>query len=437
LKDPHHHLNNSIPPGTVDVLCGDMRVREHVLSTIRSVYEKYGFTPQHTPILEHACVFDGHHGEGEKLLFHLTDKRGTPLVLRYDLTVPLARVASMYPSLPRPYKRFQIAQVFRDDKEDKGHFREFTQCDGDVVGADTLIADAEVISLAHTGLTELGFTDFTIRINHRQILAGIAEKIGMSKHEAITVLCRAIDSADKITKDGLIGVKRDLAANGIDEQHVDTIARIVAVKGHPSSALPELRRLIGNSSADQGIDELEEILSYLPSGLIDDLKIDVSLARGADYYTGFILEGIVNGIPIGAVLGGGRYDNLVAAFGSAPEPAVGMAFGLDRILTAAKELGMYNDDEVTPEKFLVVAYEGSTQKALLEFAMTLRSQGFGCDFYLGSNPQEDAVKAYAQAYKYRKIATVRFGDIVITDMISGLSYKHGSTATEIGKLVAV
>lgn len=437
MEDPYHHLNNSIPPGTADVLCGDMRVREHVLGIIRSVYERYGFTPQHTPILEHACVFDGHHGEGEKLLFSLTDKRGTPLVLRYDLTVPLARVASMHPNLPRPYKRYQIAQVFRDDKEDKGHFREFTQCDGDVIGASTLISDAEVISLAHAGLTQLGFKDFTIRINHRQILAGIAEKIGMPKDEAITVLCRAIDSADKITKDGLLGIKRDLEANGIQKQHLDTIAKIVSVKGRPSSALPVLRGLIGNASADMGIDELEEILSYLPLRLTDDLKIDVSLARGADYYTGFILEGIVNQIPIGAVLGGGRYDNLVAAFGSAPEPAVGMAFGLDRILTAAEELRMYNEDMVTPDKFLVVAYEKSDQNALLELATRLRSQGIGCDFYLGSNPQEDVVKTYAQAYKYRKIATVRLGDIVITDTISELSYKYDSAVPETGKLASI
>ena len=163
-------MKHDIPLGTSEIFGVDMRRRQAVIDTIRSVYETFGFEPLHTPILENAEVFNGHHGEGEKLLFTFTDSQGERLVNRYDLTVPLARFAGSHPEIPRPLKRYQIETVFRDDKPDLGHFREFTQCDGDVVGSACLSADVEVINVAHFGLSKLGFGDFTIRVNHRGII---------------------------------------------------------------------------------------------------------------------------------------------------------------------------------------------------------------------------------------------------------------------------
>lgn len=166
-------IKNTIPLGTSDVFGFDARIKDYVLDKIKCVYERYGFEPLYTPILENAEVFNGHHGEGEKLLFKLTDKSNEELVLKYDSTVPLARVVSMYHEIQKPYKRYQLQQSFRYDDVDKGHFREFIQCDGDIVGTESLLADAEITMIAHDGLAEIGFTNFTIRLNHRKIIQGL------------------------------------------------------------------------------------------------------------------------------------------------------------------------------------------------------------------------------------------------------------------------
>lgn len=193
-------IANNIPLGTSDVKGFDARVKDYVLGKIKEVYENYGFEPLYTPIIENAEVFNGHHGEGEKLLFKLKDKQGMELVLKYDSTVPLARVISMYPEIQKPYKRYQLQESFRDDDVDKGHFREFVQCDGDVVGATTLLADAEIIMIAYDGLNKIGFSDFTIRINHRKIIQGIAEKAGIYSDSGFIKIQRAIDMLIKSLK---------------------------------------------------------------------------------------------------------------------------------------------------------------------------------------------------------------------------------------------
>ena len=347
---------NSIPLGTSDVKGFDARVKDYVLGKIKEVYENYGFEPLYTPIIENAEVFNGHHGEGEKLLFKLKDKQGMELVLKYDSTVPLARVISMYPEIQKPYKRYQLQESFRDDDVDKGHFREFVQCDGDVVGANTLLADAEIIMIAYDGLDKIGFSDFTIRINHRKIIQGIAEKAGIYSDSGFIKIQRAIDYADKIIKNGVAGIKQDLEKRNVSDTVINVICDLVnIVTEDPFETLDKIQGYLADSnSALEGIQELREILTYIPSNVLSKVKIDFTLARGADYYTGFIIESIINNIELGAVLGGGRFDNLVEAFCDEKVPAVGMAFGLERIITAMKELELTDKLEIYHKKVIIL-----------------------------------------------------------------------------------
>ncbi len=407
----HHNVCRQIPKGTEDITGLAMREREYVLGEIKSIYEVFGFNPQHTPILENAMVFSGHHGAGEALLFKLSDKNDEQLVLRYDLTVPLARVVSMYSDLPRPYKRYQIAQVFRDDKEDKGHFREFTQCDADVVGATSLMCDAETIMMAYCGLKKLGFEDFTIRINHRAILMGIAEKIGLDKREAITILCRAIDGADKVTKDGIEGIVKDLKNNSIPTDYLTYLANLIVIDGSINHVMSELQKQISNDLSLHGINELKEIFSYLSDDILEKVKIDISLARGADYYTGFILEGVIHNSGIGAVLGGGRFDNLVSAFSDISEPAVGMAFGLDRIMIAMNDAGFlfrrHNDDR----RILAMAYSDCDRRILLRYIQPLRDSGVACNCLPIYEENMEIINDYAVKNGVNEIIICRDGAI--------------------------
>lgn len=347
---------NSIPLGTSDVKGFDARVKDYVLGKIKEVYENYGFEPLYTPIIENAEVFNGHHGEGEKLLFKLKDKQGMELVLKYDSTVPLARVISMYPEIQKPYKRYQLQESFRDDDVDKGHFREFVQCDGDVVGATTLLADAEIIMIAYDGLDKIGFSDFTIRINHRKIIQGIAEKAGIYSDSGFIKIQRAIDYTDKIIKNGVAGIKQYLEKRNVSDTVINVICDLVnIVTEDPFETLDKIQGYLADSnSALEGIQELREILTYIPSNVLSKVKIDFTLARGADYYTGFIIESIINNIELGAVLGGGRFDNLVEAFCDEKVPAVGMAFGLERIITAMKELELTDKLEIYHKKVIIL-----------------------------------------------------------------------------------
>lgn len=405
----------TIPPGTADVFGARMRLRERALHIIECVYKQFGFELLSTPILENAVVFNGHHGEGEKILFNLRDKKDVPLVLRYDLTVPLARVIGMYPDIPRPFKRYQIAPSFRDDEPDKGHFREFIQCDADIVGVVDLAADTEIVIMAATGLQRIGFGNYRIRVNHRGILRGIAEHV-CGQDCDVLAFQRSLDFADKVLKEGIPGIKKDLAGKGFDTRAIDILIPILELAGDPLDVLDRIfRMLTGSKNVEQGVSELSTILGYLPKEVYGNVAIDFTLARGADYYTGFILEGVIPDIHVGAVLGGGRYDNLMSAAGGTSEPAVGMAFGLERIITAMEELSMTVEDE-NPTLLLF----GHCKRAVVNYAHRLRGLGVMVDF----NPSiENSSKAdeYARKRSYPAFAECDENGIVsVTPIKEGL-----------------
>ncbi len=406
-------MHYSIPLGTSEIFGVDMRRRQAVIDTIRSVYETFGFEPLHTPILENAEVFNGHHGEGEKLLFTFADSQGERLVNRYDLTVPLARFAGSRPEIPRPLKRYQIETVFRDDKPDLGHFREFTQCDGDVIGNACLSADAEVVNVAHFGLSKLGFSDFTIRVNHRDIIKAIAEKAGVFDDAGVLMVQRALDFSDKVTKSGVEGIRRDLVDYGAPDNVINTIIEMILLDGSDAlEKLSAIEQALGFSETGlAAVDELRTIIEMVPDSILGKTSVDLTLARGADYYTGFILEGVITSVPVGAVLGGGRYDNLVGKFGDKQEPAVGMAFGLERIVTAMKMLGMFNDIEL-PERILVV--DGSSgSKAILDRVMKLRADGVSVD-YVSSRAIIDITSYYNQRFFSAMVNISKDGSVQFT-----------------------
>lgn len=412
------NLRLTIPDGTEDVFGTALQRRHHVLKCCETVYQSFGFKPLHTPVLENAVVFDGHHGEGEKLLFCLKDSAGSPLVLRYDLTVPLARFMGMHPEIPRPFRRYQIASSFRDDKVDHGHFREFIQCDGDTVGIADLTADAEVIAMADMGLKLIGFPRYVIRVNHRGIIRGLA-KYACGSNCNVLEIQNTLDFADKIIKQGVDGIRVDLEKRGLQSETIERMIRVLCFTGTPYEVLENTAKaLAGFPDAEKGVAELRTILGYLDKEILQNVSVDLALARGANYYTGFILEGTIPEIPVGAVLGGGRYDDLMSAAGGASEPAVGMAFGLERILTAMKELSI--DVENTNRTVLVFTSDERLKDDALRTANYLRGNNLMVNFNPNARTACEA-KEYAQQYDYAILCHVcEKGTFLVTSLRESL-----------------
>ena len=403
-----NEIINSIPVGTTDYYGKNANLRNYVLSIIEKIYKKYGFENLNTPIIENAEVFKGHHGEGEKLLFKLKDKNNNNLVLKYDSTVPLARVISMHDDIKLPYKRYQMQPSFRDDEIDKGHFREFIQCDGDIVGSNSLVSDSEFVCISHDALKQMGFEDFTIRLNHRKLIQAIAEKENITSREGILEIQRAIDLADKINKGSIKEIKKEMLKANLKENIVDTIIEIINISKNYSNILTSLEKLEeyfgNNENAKEGIKDLKEIISLLPEAVLKNVKIDFTLARGADYYTGFIIEAVINNLKIGAVLGGGRYDDLVAAFSNKKVPAVGLAFGMERLIIAMKELGL--DKKSYDEEGKILLYADPSQKNnAVKVANKLRSK-YNVSLVFNNELNYDQVKDYCISGGFSLIASL-------------------------------
>ena len=387
--------------GMRDFLPADVRRREYVIRVIKDVYERYGFEPLETPAVENIETLLGKYGEeGNQLIFKIL-KRGehektgeADLALRYDLTVPLARVVAEYgDKLPRFFKRYQIQPVWRADRPARGRFREFYQCDVDVTGTRSPVVEAELCAAASEVLTTLGFRDFTIRLNHRQVLAGVLEAAGISadKHGDALV---AIDKLDKIGREG---VAREFAARGIAAEsgeellgffenlpaleHAaefiaegDRAAEVSKAVAYNHAALGRLVEFVGGHDAGAlGIENLRGINEYVEAyGVADRIKIDPSLARGLSYYTGAIMEISVPDLA-GSLGGGGRYDNLVGMFSGRDIPACGFSLGLERIIVVMTERGMFPESlERAAADVLVTVWNEDSVRDSLAFAAELR-----------------------------------------------------------------
>lgn len=372
-----------LPRGMRDILPEKMILRDYVMNAIRTVFEQFGFEPLHTPAVEMAETLMGKYGpDAERLIYDVRQRQGhEDLALRYDLSVPLSRVVAMNPDLLLPFKRYQIAPVWRAERPQKGRYREFYQCDADIVGSASMLADAEIITVIYTVLERLGFRRYTTRINNRKVLTGIGIYSGV-EGEALGHLYRSIDKLDRI---GMDGVRRELRDAGIAEDVIARMVDLLQIRGESAAIIPEMmRRLEGIPIAAEGLAELRDLVSYLDAMGVPPsaYQIDFSMVRGLDYYTGPIYETVVEEPKIGSITGGGRYDHLIEMFSERGYPATGTTIGIERIIDVMDELGMFPSSlRRTLVEVLVLQFDPGLLAETLRFAHSLREQGLRVELY--------------------------------------------------------
>ena len=435
--------------GMRDFLPDDVRKRDYVIGVIKDVYERYGFEPLETPAAENIETLMGKYGEeGNQLIFKIL-KRGVhettgeaDLALRYDLTVPLARVVAEYrDELPKFFKRYQIQPVWRADRPARGRFREFFQCDVDVLGSKSMLVEAEICAAASDVLTQLGFKDFCIRLNHRKALTGIlgVSGVALESHD------NALIALDKLEKVGRDGVAKEFAARGISEVAgqrllsffgdlgaLDHAADIAAGDdperkrvGLNKAILGRIVEFVGdNEMGAAGVDELSSILKFAEaSGIGRYIQIDPTLARGLSYYTGAIMEINVKDLA-GSLGGGGRYDNLVGMFLGQDIPACGFSLGLERIIVVMSERQMFPPEVGSaPAQVMVAIWDESSVADSIQLARELRASGLSVDLY----PEVDKVRKQFKYAADKKISFVALmgdeerqrGEIALKDLKTG------------------
>lgn len=376
-----------IPKGFLEFLPQEQLVINRLLETIRSSYESYGFTPLETPALELAeVILAKGGGETEKQVFQFS-KGDEEYCLHFDLTVPLARyVAQHWSELVFPFKRYQIQKVWRAESPQKGRYREFYQCDVDIIGATSMTADAEIASVAYTTFQRLGFGPVTISINNRKLVTGLLESLEVSL-EMVTDVLRIIDKADKIGQDN---VASELKHLGLADSQVKALMEFTQISGSNDQVLQTLQSQSpnGNQIYEQGFHELSEVYKLSRSTGIpeDSLRINPQIARGLDYYTGTVYETTLDSFPqIGSVCSGGRFDDLTRHYSDRDLPGVGISIGLTRLFAALTETGVLDFSRRTPAKVLLVAQDDKYLPVCLEVADELRQIGVNTEQYLESH----------------------------------------------------
>lgn len=374
-----------LPKGTRDFLPAQMRQRRKVIETVRSVFVAHGFEALETPAFERLETLTGKYGEeGDRLIYKIL-KRGeggekgeSDLALRYDLTVPFARVLSMNADLRLPFKRFQMQPVWRADRPQKGRFREFWQCDVDIAGATSAAAEAEVLAVAVESLDALGFTQYSVLLNDRRILAALARELGVAERE--TSLLIALDKLDKIGKEG---VSKELLARGFAVELPDRLWALLDVPSEQDAALDALEARL-DEEGRAGVATLRQVLAYAVALGIPRARIAVApaLARGLDYYTGPVYEVVVEDGGVGTIAAGGRYDRLIGLLSGREVPAVGIALGLERILAIMEDRGLFAD--LAPEvQVFVAVFAPELMEASLRVGAALRAASIPTEVYLG------------------------------------------------------
>ncbi|MBI4052661.1 MAG: histidine--tRNA ligase [Candidatus Diapherotrites archaeon] len=370
--------------GMRDILPEQARKKLFLEGLARRIFEKYGFQPMQTPVVEDFALLAKKGSGGEAIkeeIYYFKDKSERELGLRFDLTVPLARVIATNPQLPKPFKRYQIERVYRYDRPGAKRYREFTQADADIIGVKSVFADFELIALAAEFFSEIN-VDFYIRLNNRKLLEAVAQANGVEERQ----IKDCFRSLDKLEKIGEEEVRKELEQKGISDKIIETL------KKNDFEGLPK------DVKEKDGFKELKELLDLLEeNGLSKKVKVDLSLARGLEYYTGNVFEVSSAGISCG---GGGRYDNLIESYGGSPTPAIGISFGIDRLLDVVEEkLGVEN-----PVKFFVIPI-GKTQKECLKIVQEMRRLGLNTDIDLvGRGISKNLEFASKQGIKFAIIA---------------------------------
>jgi histidyl-tRNA synthetase len=368
--------------GFRDYLPEAMIPRERLIDTARRVYRSYGFSPIDTPALEYLEILSGKGSdETDKQLYKFQDHGGRWVGLRFDLTVPLARFAAQHVNeLGVPFKRYHIASVWRGENTQRGRYREFMQCDFDTIGTLSVAADIETTLVIHDLFRSLGFGEFTIRLNNRMVLTGLLEKLGLADRS--TAVLRALDKLGKIGPDAVAAEM--VAAAGASEEQAKQVLRLAELTGSNDEVLCQLDPLVaGNETGEIGVAKLREVIGGVTAAGVSEerIRLDVSIARGLDYYTGTIFETFLNALPgIGSVCSGGRYDNLAGLFTSQALPGIGASLGLDRLLAAMEELGMV-EKVSTPAPVFIPFFDAAHLHDYLRLAAALRAAGVGVEVF--------------------------------------------------------
>ena len=432
----------SIPKGTRDFGPVEMAKRNYIFNTIQEVYALYGFSQIETPSMENLSTLMGKYGEeGDKLLFKILNSgdflhgmsadevANTSTLklaakfcekgLRYDLTVPFARyVVQHRDELQLPFKRYQIQPVWRADRPQKGRYREFYQCDADVVGSDSLINEVELMQIVDTVFTKFGIR-VQIKINNRKILTGIAEVIGEA--DKIVDITVAIDKLDKI---GLEAVNEELRNDGISEEAIEKLQPIIKLEGTNDEKLQVIREVLASSEVGlKGVEETQYILDNLKGCLKNEIQLDLTLARGLNYYTGAIFEVKALDVQIGSITGGGRYDNLTGIFGMPGLSGVGISFGADRIYDVLNQLELYPTDAMTGTQLLFINFGEKETAYCMPIARVAREAGIRTEVYPDSVKMKKQM-AYANAKQIPFVALAGENEIAehkltLKNMITG------------------
>lgn len=437
----------SIPKGTRDFSPIEVERRSYIFNTIRTTFKKYGYQAIETPTMENLSTLTGKYGdEGDQLIFKILNSgdflakaseeklvnRNSKAItseisekaLRYDLTVPFARYVVMHQNeIALPFKRYQIQPVWRADRPQKGRYREFYQCDADVVGSDSLLNEAEFICIYDEALSNLGFKDFSVLINNRKILAGISEYVG--KPELLIDMTVAIDKLDKI---GLEGVKTELQTKGFTEQDLVKLEPVILLSGTSEEKIKSLKNILANSEIGQkGIEELEMVFSILKNFKSRNAKVelDITLARGLNYYTGAIFEVKTHEVAMGSIGGGGRYDDLTGMFGLKNLTGVGISFGADRIYDVMEELKLFPENALSTTKVLITHFDEKAFNYALPVIAKLRENNIASELYPNIAKMQKQMK-YANDKGIAYVIVI--GD---TEMQTGkLAFKNMLTGTQ-------
>lgn len=381
--------------GFRDFLPEEMRLRLKVFEIFRSVFEKYGYEPLETPTLEYAEILLGKYGnEAEKLIYQFTDRGGRRVAMKYDLTVPASRVIAQYQDkLPLPFKRYQIQPVWRAENTQKGRFREFYQCDADVFGISSMLADAEFIMMGLEIMEKLGFKDYLTRINNRKLINGIIKFANASDNQFYNI-CIAIDKLEKV---GIDGVKTELKNKNITDDIISKIFEILSLNDQSSDKLIDLlsNKLKKIEEAQQGLNELKEIFDIFKAARIQSnkYKFDLSIIRGLSYYTGPVWEFVVKDGGVGSIAGCGRYDKLISLYLDKDIPATGGSFGIERIVEIIKDRKMLSNS--INKNILVTIFSPEFTYKSLEIANRLRYYGLNSELYLDNKTRLDKQLKYA------------------------------------------
>lgn len=391
----------TIPSGTRDFGPAEVAKRNYIINTIKTVYELYGYQPLETPVMENLSTLMGKYGEeGDKLLFKilnsgdylkdadpdiLIEKNSNKVLssisekgLRYDLTVPFARYVVMHQNeITFPFKRYQIQPVWRADRPQKGRYREFYQCDADVIGSNSLLLDAEFVMMIKDVFEKLNLS-VTIRLNNRKILDGLNEYIGETEKNVLLVTI--IDKLDKI---GIEGISNELKEKGFADAQIEKIKSVIQFSGDTTAKIDFLENALNGEKGKKGISEIRELFSKL-NGIESkriQIEFDLTLARGLSYYTGTIYEVVANDVKMGSILGGGRYDDLTGIFGLPNMSGVGISFGLDRIYDVLSELNLFPASTFTQTQILIIPFDADAEIAAIKYADILRDENIKTEIY--------------------------------------------------------